>query len=483
MSIGVVTANNLPAVYKRKALEDEEMLLIEVGRTKLKVPYDTFAAVSNALATFAPDGKATMEPGWTVTLKDEFSGRSTTVTAHSLLFVMQSLATFAVKRGVYIPEIPPIEEAAPADQKAEPKKRGRKKAGAAEKADAASTAAETPPVGVETAKPARRGRKASQSTAVEPVQAETAPPAASQVLKPARKAGRPAKARKADEISAPAPVEAVTPAASSEPTAVAEKPKRGRAAKNTAPATEVKPAKKGRGRPARLSDAKATEVVAATPEVSIAETPKKPGRRKKAEVATQPATKSKKVKAEKAETVSTPAAKPMAPQPAAKAPAPKSRKLKTEPTAAATQAGQPLTVPDYTGGPLPKALVSDHAKPAAAVKGKGIPSYMSDYKMAYLLEGGEYRFDYTPLQINPKSRRKVLGIPTDPNATTVPGYEIKSNGDHIGWIIVEEKMLFAIDLPNSRDGHQAAAKGSVEGIIRKILFGVVPAVQKIRKAA
>jgi hypothetical protein len=140
-------------------------------------------------------------------------------------------------------------------------------------------------------------------------------------------------------------------------------------------------------------------------------------------------------------------------------------------------------VPDYEGGPLAKALVPDHAKPEAPVKGEGIPSYMADYKMAYILDGGEYRFDFTPLQINPKSKRKVLGVPTDPNATTVPGYEIKSNGDHVGWIIVEEKMLFALGLPNSRDGNQAAANGSVAGIVRKILFGVVPAVDKIRKAA
>jgi hypothetical protein len=77
----------------------------------------------------------------------------------------------------------------------------------------------------------------------------------------------------------------------------------------------------------------------------------------------------------------------------------------------------------------------------------------------------------------------VLGIPTDPNATTVPGYEIKSHGDHVGWIIVEEKELIATDLPNVKNSLQKNAGGQMGGLILKMVHGVIPAVQKLRKAA
>jgi hypothetical protein len=463
MSIGLVTANSLPSVYDRKALEDEEMMLISVGRTKLKVPFDTFGAVSNALSTFAPDGKPTMEPGWTITLKDEFSGRSTSVTASTLLSVMQALATFSVKKGIYIPEIPPIEEPEPVTQtKAVAKKPGRKKAAPAdEKGAHTAISAEA----VEEAPRSSRKVKAATNDAVEEAPtAETIP----ETPKPSRKkSDRVAKAEQDGVESQAAPANEPDQA---KPEPTTRKPRKVRAA--------------------RQQDVAPPEVTAETRETPAVSPPKKSGRRKAETV------EAKTRRADDAgnKSLEVIADVPPVEQRAAKAePEKKLRKTRGIEAATVTSAAEttasdggssdPLTVPDYEGGPLAKALVPDHAKPEAPVKGEGIPSYMADYKMAYILDGGEYRFDFTPLQINPKSKRKVLGVPTDPNATTVPGYEIKSNGDHVGWIIVEEKMLFALGLPNSRDGNQAAANGSVAGIVRKILFGVVPAVDKIRRAA
>jgi hypothetical protein len=459
MSIGLVTANNLPSVYDRKALEDEEMMLISAGRTKLKVPFDTFAAVSNALAIFAPDGKPTMEPGRTITLKDEFSGASTSITASTLLSVMQALATFSVKKGVYIPKIPPIEEPELVVQtKASAKKLGRTKTTAAETAASAPVIEEVP------ATEAPRSRRKAKAVADNAVEETPANEATSETPKPSRKkSGRVAKDGQAEVVSQ---ADAESETNQTIPPSTAKKPRKIPAAK--------------------LQKTLAPEVIVKTPEEPVAPSTRKPGRPKASPVVAN-------IDADVGETLTEVIAKnPGVEQTVAKTkPEKKLRKTKEietvgAPTAAKTVSGgsgEPLTVPDYEGGLLAKALVPDHTKPEAPVKGEGIPSYMADYKMAYILDGGKFRFDFTPLQINPKSKRKVLGVPTDPKAATVPGYEIKSDGEHVGWIIVEEKMLFALGLPNSRDGNQAASNGSVDGIIRKILFGVVPVVDKIRKAA
>jgi hypothetical protein len=445
MSIGLVSENNLPSVYKRTVIEDEGVVVLEVGRTKLKIPFASFSAVANALSTFAEHGKPTMEPGWTISLKDEFTGRSTTVVASTLLDVMQALGTFAVKKGIYTPEVPPVIDTAPEPETAKPVRQRR----AAKSKSESVQAQPTEPT------PAIAAPEGQVNAA--PLATETPATAGG------RKAGRSKAVAKPD---APEP----SPQASKVPEGVAT-------ARQPLPTLQ-----KTKGRKAKIAAAEPENIEAApAPQQS------KPG--KKAKAATEPKAKSTlkgtKAQAEPAVTAESKQDEPAAASPAISvrsAPKGRSRKGADAEAPASTASGAPLAVPKFTGGPLVRALVEDHPAPEAFVPAEGLPDYMKPYRMAYLIDG-DFRFDFTLLQIDPKSRRKVLGIPTDPNATTVPGYEIKSHGDHVGWIIVEEKELIATDLPNVKNSLQKNAGGQMGGLILKMVHGVIPAVQKLRKAA
>lgn len=102
--IGLATEHRLPEAFKARTDADANLVEITSPSSRpLNVAINSFASVANALAVFAPTGEATMEPGHTIKLVDEFSGREVTVTANTFIDVATALQTFAVSRGKYLP--------------------------------------------------------------------------------------------------------------------------------------------------------------------------------------------------------------------------------------------------------------------------------------------------------------------------------------------------------------------------------------------
>jgi hypothetical protein len=197
--IGLATEHRLPKAFKAKTDDDAGTVEITKENARpLNIAINSFGAVSNLLAIFAPDGKTSLEPGHTIKIVDEFNNRSATITANAFVDVAAALNTFVVARGKYLPAAPDSEpalkkaavraakaktEAAPAAEAPKeeaPKeeatsKPGVKKPTAAKKGKAAGKAAPAAPetavsaeaVGVEpaAAKAAAKGKEKAKTAA------------------------------------------------------------------------------------------------------------------------------------------------------------------------------------------------------------------------------------------------------------------------------------------------------------------------------
>ena len=103
--IGLASEHALPEAFKAKS--DTEAGTVEIkasGKQAVDIAMNSFAAVANALAAFCPKGEATLDPGHTITISDQFTGQSVTVTAGSLIDVATVLKIFATKKGKFLPE-------------------------------------------------------------------------------------------------------------------------------------------------------------------------------------------------------------------------------------------------------------------------------------------------------------------------------------------------------------------------------------------
>ncbi len=225
---------------------------------------------------------------------------------------------------------------------------------------------------------------------------------------PAKRRGRPPKAEKA-ESSATAPAQAAAPAPSAQASEAPQK-RRGRPPKSASTASaETKTAdapKTGRGRRKKaVTEAKAAE------QPSPQSAPQKRGRKPKAAVATQNA----------------------AP---AKAPSRRGRPPKTE-------ASSPLLsgAPSWFGGQFE-------------------PRY--EGKTA---SGGQFSLEKVPLKLEKPGSRHVMGVAKEPQDVMAWGYEIRSSGTHVAWVIVSGPAQLHIV---SDDGTQAVPQASISDVMSTI---------------
>ncbi len=104
MSIGLASENRLPEAYEAKTHDDGLKVTIQSGsKHKTVINTNSFASVANILSAFSPDGKASLQPGATLAIKDEFSGRSITIVASAIGDVAAALKAFVVQEGEYLP--------------------------------------------------------------------------------------------------------------------------------------------------------------------------------------------------------------------------------------------------------------------------------------------------------------------------------------------------------------------------------------------
>ncbi|MTH95391.1 hypothetical protein [Roseibium sp. RKSG952] len=79
------------------------------------------------------------------------------------------------------------------------------------------------------------------------------------------------------------------------------------------------------------------------------------------------------------------------------------------------------------------------------------------------------------LAVSPKKAKEVYGLATDKNipkdAVILPGYDVKTNGRHICWVIVENEKTFHIEKTGFYAGSTHRA---LEGACARLKFGVVP---------
>jgi len=219
---------------------------------------------------------------------------------------------------------------------------------------------------------------------------------------PAKRRGRPPKAEEAESsATAPAP---------SAQASEAPKKRRGRPPKSasTAPA-EPKTAdapKKGRGRPKKAAT-EAQVVEQASPQSA----PQKRGRKPKAAVATESA----------------------AP---GKAPSRRGR-----PPKAATSSPLLSGAPSWFGGQFE-------------------PRY--DGKTT---SGGQFSLEKVPLKLEKPGSRHVMGVAQEPQDVMAWGYEIRSSGTHVAWVIVSGPTQLHIV---SDDGTQAVPQASIADVMATI---------------
>lgn len=226
---------------------------------------------------------------------------------------------------------------------------------------------------------------------------------------PAKKRrGRPPKAEKA-ESSASAPAQAAAPAPSDQPSEAPQK-RRGRPPKSASTASaETKTAdapKRGRGRPKKAdTEAKAAE------QPSPQSAPQKRGRKPKAVVAAQSAV-------------------------PAKAPSRRGR-----PPKAATSSPLLSGAPSWFGGQFE-------------------PRY--DGKTT---SGGQFSLEKVPLKLEKPGSRHVMGVAQEPQDVMAWGYEIRSSGTHVAWVIVSGPTQLHIV---SDDGTQAVPQASISDVMATI---------------
>lgn len=191
-AVGLATEHRLPEAFKAKTNSDADTVEIKKLHHKpINVAVNSFASIANLLAMFSPEGEPTLDPGHTIRIADDFSGKSVTVTANAILDVAVALQAFAVHRGKYKPPIvtdqPPVEEKPVAKAAAKP---ATKPAAAVKKTEevAASEpvqetpAAPSPEVPAEVAQPAsaekaprKKGGKAAREAAPSQTATEPAP--------------------------------------------------------------------------------------------------------------------------------------------------------------------------------------------------------------------------------------------------------------------------------------------------------------------
>lgn len=119
--VGLASENRLPDAFKAKTNEDAGTVeLRKPNHRSVDIGIASYQAVANLLATFARDGEPSLDPGATITITDNFSNKTMTITANTFVDVAAVFHAFVVRRGRYKPptEITRSEEVPAARKKA-----------------------------------------------------------------------------------------------------------------------------------------------------------------------------------------------------------------------------------------------------------------------------------------------------------------------------------------------------------------------------
>lgn len=104
--VGLASENKLPAAFKAKTNEDAGTVeLRRPNHRPVDIAISSYQSAANLLAAFAKDGEPSLDPGATVTITDNFSGRSITITANSFVDAAAVFQAFVVRKGRYKPSI------------------------------------------------------------------------------------------------------------------------------------------------------------------------------------------------------------------------------------------------------------------------------------------------------------------------------------------------------------------------------------------
>lgn len=247
----------------------------------------------------------------------------------------------------------------------------------------------------------------------------TAPSPAASEEAPAKRRGRRPKAEQA-EPSSTAPSQAAAPAPSAQ--------------------TSETPQKR-RGRPPKNASTASTET-------KTADAPKTArGRGKKAAPAA-------KAKAPEAKTNAKAAEQP-SPQ---SSPQKRGRKPKA---AVTTESAAPAKAPSRRGR-APKATTSSPLL-------SGAPSWFGgQFEPRYdgkTTSGGQFSLEKVPLKLEKPGSRHVMGVAQEPQDVMAWGYEIRSSGTHVAWVIVSGPSQLHIV---SDDGTQAVPQASISDVMATI---------------
>lgn len=179
--VGLASEHRLPDVFKARTIEDAGTVeLRKPNHRGVDVAIASFQSVANLLNTFAQDGEPSLDPGATITISDNFSGRSVTITANTFVDAAAVFHAFVVKKGRYKPQTEaPAEEESGTNSRDEPKAKSRSKPAAAGKPAATVAARQEPTAPVDERPAARKAAPAGQSKSE---------PAAPQAKAPAKKA-------------------------------------------------------------------------------------------------------------------------------------------------------------------------------------------------------------------------------------------------------------------------------------------------------
>lgn len=120
--IGLATEHRLPEAFKAKTDPDKDTVEIKrLHHKPVNVSVNSFAAISNLLHIFSPNGEPTLEPGHTIRISDEFTGKSATITANTFMDAAATFQSFIVIKGKYKPS-PDLDPVAATPKAAKPAK-------------------------------------------------------------------------------------------------------------------------------------------------------------------------------------------------------------------------------------------------------------------------------------------------------------------------------------------------------------------------
>jgi hypothetical protein len=192
--VGLASENKLPDAFKARTNEDAGTVeLRKPNHRGVDVSIAGYQAAANLLGTFAEDGEPSLDPGATITIIDNFSGKSTTITASTFVDVAAVFHAFVVRKGRYKPqtETPAEDEPAAQPQRKAPRPKraaapARQEHVAAAPATEASPKSEAPtPVEAPAPEAPKAGRTTSGKSAAATKPANAAKPAVQAVKKAA----------------------------------------------------------------------------------------------------------------------------------------------------------------------------------------------------------------------------------------------------------------------------------------------------------